>query len=134
MVYSTTAKVKSVVWIDGWHADTQFDDFITICIAEANAEVDSKLRDYISVPLGGSEEDYNMIVSAESYLAAGKFRLTRDEGTGGREGVENKGTMLLEEGRKLLEMYIEEHFIKPKADMTTVRDVIHQKSDKFWEV
>jgi hypothetical protein len=131
--YSTTVQVKSIVWIDDWHNDTQFDSFIDELRDRAKDEINVKLRDYIDVDLDGTEEDYNIITHAEACIAGGYFRTARDEPT--ETGMRSKGEQLLKLGRGLIDTYIEEHFLKVKSDTSSrSKSVVEQSAKKFWEV
>ena len=130
--YSTTAQVKSIVWVEGWHLDTQFDSFIDTLRSQAQDRINSKLRDYASVSFTGSEEDYNAIVLAETLMTAGYFRLSRDEPV--EKGLKSKGEVLIEQAEKIVDEYIEQHYLKSKSDIAGDRKVIHYQMNKFWEV
>lgn len=127
--YTTRVQLKSVLKIAT--AQTTFDHQVDEAREEAYDWINSKLRDYVTPPLTGDSEDYNQIVRAEKFIAAGYFRMEQDEPP--TEDAPTKGQMLEKKGKELVEEYIKEHYLKSKSDQSKVRKVVHTQSSPFWE-
>lgn len=112
MAYSTVEEVKRRLGIPA--ANTQFDTQINERIADADAEIDTYLEPYTTVPIS-TPPDIVKKISAE--LAAAYTRLDLWEG---QSAEMDKIEKLIENALRRLERFIKNRYARPRVTQVNV--------------
>ena len=112
MAYSTVEEVKRRLGIPA--ANTQFDTQINERIADADAEIDTYLEPYATVPIS-TPPDIVKKISAE--LAAAYTRLDLWEG---QSAEMDKIEKLIENALRRLERFIKNRYARPRVTQVNV--------------